>query len=194
MCTRTPLILPKNFHKIDQISHTFGWMEGAVTSAWSQIVLRGWCVLVQKVREGSRGQWRGTLHASSCSSSVGNSSSLSRPSFDLLIISVLRLRHIMIIHYGLLFLVRDKPSSVWDEQALSAQAGLRDQRSGCRGLRGFQRWVSSLVSVPKSCWFLVLRGCPTCESSGIWASGSDLIMYTMSLSSSMVSGGGLMRT
>lgn len=42
-----------------------------------------------------------------------------------------------------------------------------------------QRWVSSLVSVPKSCRFLEPGGAgpPPCESSGMWASGSDRMMY-----------------
>ena len=40
-----------------------------------------------------------------------------------------------------------------------------------------QRWVSSLVLVPNSCWFLVPGAGPTGVSSGMWASGSDRMMY-----------------
>lgn len=81
----------------------------------------------------------------------------------------------MQIHYGQLFFLLH----LWDKPAPSAWAGLGGLRVRVTrtGGGGVQRWVSSLVSVPNSCWFLVPRAGPTCESSGMWASGSDRIMY-----------------
>lgn len=72
------------------------------------------------------------------------------------------------------------PLRTSQKRALWAEEGASASRARLGGRVLTQRWVSSFVSVAKSCWFLVLRACPTCPtcaSSGMCASGSERMMY-----------------